>query len=112
MERLLDEQPQATLITERELRADRYRERLGGQRPTGRGRTPDGVLHLAKKAIAIELDLTPKRSKDYERILLAYKQERYDEVWWYVLPRVVERVRGVVRDNRATDFMTVRAWEG
>ncbi len=111
-ERLLDEHPRATLTTERELRSDRYRERLAAQRPRGQGRTPDGVLHLANKSIAIELDLTPKRSKDYERILVAYKQEPFDEVWWYVLPKVVERVRSVVRDNRSADFVTVRAWEG
>lgn len=110
-ERLLDEHPKATLTTERELRADRYRERLNGDRPRGHGRAPDGVLQLGNKSIAIELDLTPKRSKDYERILTAYKQERFDAVWWWVLPRVVERVRSVVKDNRASDFVTVRAWE-
>lgn len=72
----------------------------------------DAVLHFPRKTVAVELDLTPKRSKDFERILVAYKQERFDEVWWYVLPRVVERVSNLVRQNRAADFVSIRAWEG
>lgn len=111
-ERLLAENPGVTLTTERQIRAENYRERLAGQRPRGRGRTPDAVLHFPRKTVAVELDLTPKRSKDFERILVAYKQERFDEVWWYVLPRVVERVSNLVRQNRAADFVSIRAWEG
>ena len=62
------------------------------------------------KAIAIELDLTPKRSKDFERILRAYRQERFDAVWWYVLPGAVPRVKKLVSDNRCDDFIDVRPW--
>lgn len=103
----------ATLRTEREIRTDRWHQRYSGQRQPGRGRTPDGELTLrSKQVVAIELDLTPKRSKDFERILRAYKQERFDKVWWYVLPGAVPRVKKLVDDNRADDFVVVRAWEG
>jgi len=56
------------------------------------------------------LDLTPKRSKDFERILRAYRQERFDKVWWYVLLGAVPRVAKLVKDNRVDDFIEVRPW--
>ena len=62
--------------------------------------------------VAIELDLTPKRTKDYERILRSYTQERFDQVWWYVVPGAVPRLTKVVADNRADDFVEVRPWAG
>lgn len=61
--------------------------------------------------MAIELDLTPKRTKDYERILRSYKQEKYDLVGWYVVPGAVDRVVKMVQDNRADDFVQVRPWK-
>jgi hypothetical protein len=83
-----------------------------GAKP-GRGRTPDGELTLASgKLVAVELDLTPKRTKDFERILRSYKQERFDLVWWYVLPGTLPRLRRVVADNRADDYVEVRPWDG
>ena len=101
----------ATLRTEREIRTDRWHERQDGKLRPGKGRTPDGELNLSNgKAIAIELDLTPKRSKDFERILRAYRQERFDAVWWYVLPGAVPRVKKLVSDNRCDDFIDVRPW--
>ena len=63
------------------------------------------------KVVAVELDLTPKRNKDFERVLRSYKQERFDLVWWYVVAGAVPRVRKLVSDNRADDFVDVRAWE-
>jgi hypothetical protein len=62
------------------------------------------------RTVAIELDLTPKRSKDFERVLRGYRQERYDEVWWYVVPGAVERVRKLVATNKCDDFVSVRPW--
>src|SRR5207244_3136093 len=62
-ESLLSEHPGARLITEREIRAERYREVRAGSRRIGVGRTPDGVLFFAKpkrRVVAIELDLTTK----------------------------------------------------
>jgi hypothetical protein len=111
VEQLAAANPTAKLRTEREIRTDRWHERHAGTRQPARGRTPDGQLTLRNgKVIAIELDLTPKRSKDFERILRAYRQERYDKVWWYVLPGVVPRVTKLVNENRVDDFIDVRAW--
>ena len=72
---------------------------------------PDAELTLKSgKVVGVELDLTPKRSKDFERILRAYKQEKFDQIWWYVVPGAVERVTKLVKDNRADDFVSVRPW--
>ena len=73
---------------------------------------PDAELRLRGKRVAVELDLTPKRSAVYEDILTSYLQQNYDQVWWYVAPRVVERLRKIVKLNQADDFVTVKAWEG
>lgn len=111
MDRLSDEHPGSRCRTERELRTDRIRERGMGTRRVGRGRMPDGELFLASgETIAIELDLTPKRSRIYEQIIRSYRQERFDGVWWYAPAGSVERLRGLVRDGRADDFIDVRAW--
>jgi hypothetical protein len=111
MDELERAHPKGTIRTEREIRTDRWHERHAGTRDPARGRTPDGQLTLpGGKTIAIELDLTPKRSKDFERILRAYRQERFDKVWWYVLPGVVPRVAKLVKDNRVDDFIEVRPW--
>jgi hypothetical protein len=103
----------STLRTEREIRTDRFHDRREGKLRPGKGRTPDGELTLRDgKVVAIELDLTPKRSKDFERILRAYRQERVDKVWWYVVPGAAPRVAKLVADNRCEDFVEVRAWRG
>ena len=110
-EQLLADNKGATMRTEREIRTDRWHERHSGTRQPARGRTPDGELTLKNgKVIAIELDLTPKRSKDFERILRAYRQEKFDKIWWYVLPGVVPRVTKLVNENRVDDFIDVRPW--
>jgi hypothetical protein len=104
----------AKLRTERETRTERWHSRQAADDIRGgRGRVPDAELTLKNgRVVGVELDLTPKRSKDFERILRAYKQERFDEVWWYVLPGAVERVTKLVTENRADDFVSVRAWSG
>ena len=113
MEQLTEAQPDCASRTEREIRTDRWHERASGTRSPGRGRTPDGELTLASgKVVAVELDLTPKRTKDFERILRSYKQERFDLVWWYVVSGSVPRLRRVVVDNRADDYVEVRPWVG
>lgn len=109
MDRLSDEHPGCRSRTERELRTDRTRERGMGTRRAGRGRMPDGELHFdSGETVAIELDLTPKRSKDYEQIIRSYRQERFDRVWWYVPAGTLARLRGLVMDGRADDFIDVR----
>ncbi len=111
-EELLAKSPKGTtLITERELRIDRRRNLHDGTRKVGRGRVPDAVLvEPPETMVAIELDITPKRSRDLEMILVAYLQERYKRIIWYVMPRQVERLKEIVRKQRADDFIEVRAW--
>jgi len=109
MDQLADEHPDGRCRTERELRTDRSRERGMGTRRAGRGRMPDGELLLATgESVAIELDLTPKRSKDYEQIIRSFRQERFDRVWWYVPAGTVERLGRLVAYDRADDFIEVR----
>ncbi len=111
MERLLEQNRGSTLRTEREIRTDRWHQRRDGKLRPGKGRTPDGELTLRNgRVVAVELDLTPKRSKDFERILRSYRQERFDAVWWYVVPGAVPRVKKLVKDNRVDDFVEVRPW--
>jgi hypothetical protein len=112
VEALVEASPAGTeLTTERELRIARRRELATGDRRPGRGRIPDAVLTNRGHQIAVELDLTPKRTRDLENILRAYRQERFDKVVWYVLPGQFDRVKEIVRRNRSTDLVEVRKWE-
>jgi hypothetical protein len=111
---LLEQSPKGTEVrTERELRIERRRELTQGARNPGRGRVPDALFISPKGAtVAVELDLTPKRARDLERILIAYLQERYDQIIWYVMPRQVDKLKEIVRKQRADDVVEVRAWHG
>jgi hypothetical protein len=117
-EYLLAEHRGAELVTERELRAERYRELREGARQTEQGRTPDGLLHIPKKGkatggletIALELDLTRKDRRAMERMIRQYDRERVDRIWWYVTPPRVERTRNLVRELRAQDRIEVLEW--
>jgi hypothetical protein len=117
---LLADNPGAQLTTERELRAERYRELRDGKRKIGRGRTPDALLRLPKKGgaegdvetIAVELDLTRKDRRTLQNMIRAYDHEKVDRVWWYVTPARVERIKEVVRSLRAQDRVEVRPWPG
>ncbi len=102
----------AELTTERELRIRRRLELAENPQLKGRGRIPDAELRWSGKRIAVELDLTPKRSFDFERILSAYLQEPFDQVWWYVKPGVAERLQGIVRQHKAANLVDVRIWRG
>ncbi|MHB8438509.1 MAG: replication-relaxation family protein [Acidimicrobiales bacterium] len=105
----------ATLLTEREIRAQRYRERRTGERRAGQeGRIPDGLLTLhSGETVALELDRQSKRAKDYARIIEAYAAERFDKVWWYVsTERIAARLRELVAEKRAARFIDVRVWDG
>jgi Replication-relaxation len=114
VEALLTSSPDGTVVrTERELRIERRRELMAGTRKPGRGRVPDAVfIHPRGPKVAIELDLTPKRTRDLERILTAYLQEPYDRIVWYVLPRQEGRTKMIVRQQLAEDYVQVRAWQG
>ena len=107
-EGLLAKHKGSTVTTERELRVERRNALARGERRPLTGRLPDGVLTLGRKRIALELDLTSKRSNDLESILTAYQFERYDAVWWYVRARVVPRLAGIVERRQADDLVVVR----
>ncbi len=121
-ERLLAQHPGATLITEREFRAAHLRLLREG-RPEPCPRIPDGVLLLSpdegKIRVALELDLTPKRVYALTRVIEAYstafnptvgEETGFSKVWWFVAGGAAERVRSLVHDKRADDFMIVREW--
>jgi hypothetical protein len=119
-EYLLAEHPGAELTTERELRAQRYRELRDGTRQTERGRTPDALLRLPAKSVgalvvltvAVELDRSRKDRRAMERMIRQYDHENVDEIWWYVTPGRVDRTREIVRELRADDRIEVRPWRG
>lgn len=102
----------ARLVTEREIRALRFRELAEKTRRPGFGRIPDGILHLKDgRTVAVEIDLTAKRQRDVERILLGYKQERYDKVWWFARPGLVPRLSDIMKKNRVDDLVDIRPWD-
>jgi len=109
---LLDENTGATITTEREIRVTRRREMAEGTREAGKGRIPDAVLTLPDGAVvAVELDRRPKRQRDIEQILVAYRQDRWNAIWWYAPQKSVARVRSVVESNRMEDLVSVVEWE-
>ncbi len=121
-ESLLAQHPGARLITEREFRAAHLRLlREGTTEPCPR--IPDGVLILSpdegRTRVALELDLTPKRQFALTRVIDAYattftptvgEETGFGQVWWFVAGGAAERVRALVHDKRADDFMIVRDW--
>jgi hypothetical protein len=115
-ERLLFEHKGAELVTERELRAQRYRERKAGERDTSQGRTPDALLRIpaaSKKvtSIAIELDLSRKDRRALERMVAAYDHEPdFDRIWWYVREVRLQRIKEFVAEQRAENRIEVRGW--
>ena len=112
MEQLVAQNRRATMVTEREIRALRFRELGSGQRRPGYGRIPDGILHLGnKRTVAVELDLTSKRQRDIERVITGYKQERYDAVWWFARPGLIPRLQEIVSLNRVGDLIEMRRFE-
>jgi hypothetical protein len=115
VEHLLDSSPKWTTVrTERELRAERRRSLREGKRRAGVGRVPDAVFVHPRthEQMAIELDITPKRVRDLQAILVAYVQEDYKRIVWYVRPRQVDTLKEIVRRERADDFVDVRPWHG
>jgi len=111
-EQLLTQTKGAILETEREFRARRHRAMREGNARVGKGRIPDAVLTLSNgEPVAVELDLTSKRSRDIERIIISFQYERVKHVWWFCTSKeITERVREVVRRRRADDFIEVKLW--
>jgi hypothetical protein len=110
VEQLLLENPGLSIQTEREFRVERLRSIKEGKHSLGKGRIPDGILHTPDgKRIAIELDLTSKRTRDAERIIRSYQYEKIDKVWWYCMsPEIANRINDTVRRRQADDFIQVR----
>lgn len=121
-EELLAEHPQAVLLTERERRAERYRDKRAGRRKTT-GRIPDAVFLFEaggstssgskkERTVAVELDRSPRSRMDAENVIKAYLQEKYTEVWWYVRPNRVAPIRIITKRMKVDDFIEVRPWQG
>ncbi len=116
-ESLLAENPTATLLTERERRAERYREKRAGERKAT-GRIPDAVFVFPpdsrgkEKTVAVELDRSPRSRMDAETVIRAYIAERYSAVWWYVRPNRVDFIRQLTKRMKVDDFIEVRPWQG
>jgi hypothetical protein len=110
-EELLAAHPGSTWTTERELRRDRVREARARGRWEPQRRIPDGLLRLPDgRRVAIELDLTAKRTVRLDLLAGAYAVDaEVDIVWWY-LPseRNVARMRGVVADRGLEDLIEPR----
>jgi hypothetical protein len=117
-EYLLADNPGAELTTERELRAERYRELRNGNRRTGVGRCPDALLTLPKQGskpgqtVAIELDLTRKDRRTIDSIVRAYDHEKVDAVWWFVAPGRIDGIKNIVKSLNAEDRIELRPWRG
>jgi hypothetical protein len=110
---LLDQDPQATWITERELLRDQLREvrDRDGRLRGGPGRRPDGVLiRRNNQREAVEVELTPKRSRtEYDRKLEWYLgQAEYRRVQWFVPSASLrERLNRLSHDLRLTNSISV-----
>jgi len=110
---MLDQDPQAGWITERELLRDELRAArdLDGRLRRGPGRRPDGVLVRADhRQEAVEVELSPKRDRtEYDRKLSWYLgQVRYQRVHWFAPSfSLRERLRRVAREIRMDDFVKV-----
>ena len=113
-EQLLREHPRAQWLTERELRRDairRHRQDEMDARPV-RIRTPDGVLLDGTRRIAVELDLTSKRTEQYEQLLRAYAADSgVQGLWWFARSAAVrDRLTKLIGRYQLTDFASAREW--
>lgn len=114
-EQLLAAHPGSAWTTERELRRDRMRAARAGGRWERQRRVPDGILQLAAGTrIAIELDLTPKRSARLEMLAGAYAVDRdVDTVWWYLPSETaVARMRTLVDERGLEHLIDPRLHKG
>lgn len=114
-EYLLAENAGSQLTTERELRADRYRQRLARETPNGQGRAPDALISVPApgaraRTVAVELDISRKDRREIERVIRQYDHEEVDKIWWFTRPVRLERLRTIVRELRADDRIEVRRW--
>lgn len=115
-EELLPQFREATLVTEREIRSEQIRaRRTHGRDGVVLRRVPDAMFRFASgKADAVELDYTPKTTKDIKRIAYTYDEHHpaiFKRVLWYApRGRIVARVRATVADLGLDSFITVEEW--
>jgi hypothetical protein len=114
-EYLLRENSRSELVTERELRAERYRRRHSGEREHEEGRAPDALLRLphgdaGEETVAIELDMTRKDRRAMEHMVRQYDHEKVDRVWWFVRSARVASVQRLVKELHADDRIEVKRW--
>jgi hypothetical protein len=117
-ETLLANNPTAELLTERELRAERYRDLRRGDREIGTGRAPDALLRIPTgepsvrrvAVIAVELDMSRKDARAMERMLREYDRETVDRVWWFVSADRLQRTRQFVKEMRRENRVQVFQW--
>lgn len=113
-EQLLASHPGTEWVTEREVRRDAIRrQRDGGMAAHAvRLRTPDGVLVSGSKRTAVELDLTSKRTEQYEQLLKAYAADRsVQELLWFARSAAVaDRLTKLIERYRLADFATAHVW--
>lgn len=77
-------------------------------------RTADGLLVIGERRIAVELDLTSKRTEVYEQLLRSYAAASgIDGVWWYGRSAPMrDRLTALASHFQLTDFVKVCAWTG
>ncbi len=117
-ESLLVNNPTAELVTEREIRAQRYRELHSGEREVSTGRAPDALLRIPTGTssgrrvaiIAVELDLSRKDARAMERMIRDYDREDVDRVWWFVTPERLQRTREFVKEMHHESRVQVFKW--
>jgi len=115
-EELLPQFREATLVTEREIRSEQIRaRRTHGRDGVVLKRVPDALFRFASgKADAVELDYTPKTTKDIKRIAYTYDEHHpaiFKRVLWYApRGRIFARVRATVADLGLDSFITVEEW--
>ena len=106
----------AKWVTERELRRDAIRAHRadGMEARASRIRTADGMLVRGKEQIAVELDLTPKRTEVYEQLLRAYAgRAGITAVWWYARGAALcRRIADLVSKFQLGSFVRVDQWKG
>ena len=110
-EELLASTPGAQWVTERELRRDRMRAARTDPKERQR-RTPDGLLVLSGgRRVAVELDLTPKRTRKLEQLADAYALDPDVECVWWFLPSTAAaaRMRELVSERGLEHLIEVRA---
>lgn len=113
-EKLQKENPGATYYTERELRSEATRAALSEKTnlimpEPERSRMPDGLLILQDGGkVAVELELSPKRNRLYERYVKEYARSRrdYDEVRFYFTRESARRrAEDIARKSKTSEWM-------